>query len=117
VTQGEVRSLAAGQIVEQITEFAGGSKLVAQVRASKNVKMPAAIFEAAELRLDLPADQVKQWAAGDQVGIEADQEIGPGKRLHILVEKDFECLHRPEENVDSFPNPKQESQQSKPDPA
>jgi hypothetical protein len=46
------------------------------------------------------------WAAGDDVGIEAMQPAGNDGALQILVEKDFACLNGPpEQNVDTFPNP------------
>jgi hypothetical protein len=55
----------------------------------------------------LPLDEVRHWAQSDQVGIEANQSISPGKSLDILIEKDFECLHSAaEKNNDAFPNPR-----------
>ena len=43
----------------------------------------------------------------ERVGIEATQDVGENTELYILMEKDFECLTRPDDpdNADSFPNP------------
>ena len=107
LAQGEVRSLADGQRVEQTTEFSASSRLIACVESSSNLERATATFDGNRLTLSLPLDQVRQWAATDKVGIEADQPIGDGRSQRIIVEKDFDCLHpRPEENIDTFPNPK-----------
>jgi hypothetical protein len=42
-----------------------------------------------------------QWMESDQTGIEASTGT-----LRLLIEKDFECLHRePQPGEDAFPNP------------
>ncbi len=107
LNQGEVRSLANAQRVEQTTEFSGFSRLTTHIEPSNEVSRSNVTFEGDRLTLRLPVGQVRQWAQSDQVGIESDQPIGDGRSLHVLVEKDFECLHpRPDENIDTFPNPK-----------
>jgi hypothetical protein len=51
--------------------------------------------------VSLPEARVKSWAAGDEAGIEGQD--GP---IRILVEKDFQCLHRSADSEpDAFPNP------------
>ena len=48
----------------------------------------------------LPRSDVTHWIESDQVGIE-----GPSGQLFVLVEKDFQCLHRSNrEDGDAFPN-------------
>jgi hypothetical protein len=107
LTQSEVRSLAEGQRVEQTTEFPGCSALITRVELSAEINQSTATFNGGRLTLRLPADQLRQWAQTDQVGIESDQPISDDRSLHILLEKDFDCLHpRPDENIDTFPNPK-----------
>lgn len=107
LTQREVRSLADGQRLEQTTEFSEFSRLITHIEPSGEVSRSTATFDGGHLLLRLPLEQVHQWAETDQVGIESDQPIGDGRSLHVLVEKDFDCLHpRPDENIDTFPNPK-----------
>jgi hypothetical protein len=50
---------------------------------------------------------VRNWASTEKAGFETQQEIGNGKSLRILVEKDFACLERRdgEDESDAFPHP------------
>jgi hypothetical protein len=50
----------------------------------------------------LPTPVVTQWATSEQVSIEGPRNSG----VQILVEKDFQCLHKPSErDPDAYPNP------------
>jgi hypothetical protein len=110
VTQTEVRQLAAHHPIEQATEFPGSSKLITRLECQPPTNALAATFADGVLIARLPSELVRVWAETDQVGIEACQPLPGGKSLHILIEKDFDCLHpRPQENVDTFPNPKSKS--------
>jgi hypothetical protein len=40
--------------------------------------------------MTVPAGIMKEWVETDMVGIES----APGAGVHVLVEKDFRCLHR-----------------------
>jgi hypothetical protein len=54
----------------------------------------------------IPADQANTWGITDQVGIAEDISFGSLGSLVLLIEKDFACLDRSEEdNEDTFPNP------------
>jgi len=54
----------------------------------------------------IPADQAHAWGEIDQVGIAEDISLGNLGSLALLIEKDFACLDRSEEdNEDAFPNP------------
>jgi hypothetical protein len=46
------------------------------------------------------------------VGFSADVDSGKGRRISLLVEKDFMCMDgREEDNVGSYPNPLANEQQ------
>jgi hypothetical protein len=54
----------------------------------------------------MPADQAIAWGVTDQVGIAENISLGNFGSLGLLIEKDFACLDRSEEdNEDAFPNP------------
>ena len=107
VTQSEVARLAAGNPVEQITEFSPTTSLITLVKPSSQVRSTTATFQDNQLSVLLPLDAVTRWAHSDQVGIEASQAVGPDKTLSILIEKDFACMHSgTEDNADAFPNPR-----------
>jgi hypothetical protein len=71
------------------------------------VSKPHAILEKKGVLVQVPFAEVSRWAASDEVGIEATLRLGDEKELHVLIEKDFMCLHggTQEENSDTFPNP------------
>jgi hypothetical protein len=59
-----------------------------------------------KIDVTLPDDLVRSWATTNQVGIEQTQTVGEGGLLHIVIEKDFRCLHSrtDEDEGDNFPN-------------
>ena len=60
-----------------------------------------ATFDNRNIRVIVPVSVAKEWIESDQTGIEASTAT-----LRLLIEKDFQCLHRePEPGEDSFPNP------------
>ena len=109
LAQGEVARLLAGGRVSESVHFSGGvgDALTYSLQSSKSVAQVRARFAGREIEVDLPQVFVSHWADSDEVGIESTQPIGDGKRLHIMVEKDFRCLQpRPEEDErDNFPHP------------
>lgn len=104
-TRGEVASLEAGNPIEQTLQFSLTSRLITRIEPA-SVTLASAMFDGVLLVVYLPTQQVQHWATTDQVGIEAVQPVGDGSLLTILIEKDFECLHKDEtQTPDTFPNP------------
>lgn len=59
-----------------------------------------------EITLLIPFGEAAAWNLSNQVGIYATAHIGQRGSLEILLEKDFACLDRSDEdNLDTFPNP------------
>lgn len=61
------------------------------------------------LTVQLPESEVQEWASSEQVSIVAEEALGGGAHLAILVEKDFACLapREGEDEADMFPHPLQ----------
>jgi hypothetical protein len=113
LTQSEVDRLASGGSVEQTTSFSPLAKLCSRVESVSKLQKPSATFESQCITLRLPSIEARQWAESDQVGIEAEQPIGDGTSLRMIVEKDFECIHpRREGTDDAFPRPQETAHQS-----
>jgi hypothetical protein len=56
--------------------------------------------------LDVSARTAAEWTTTNMVGFEEKLVTEKGKEITILVEKDFKCLNRSEEDeVGSYPNP------------
>ncbi len=103
----EVRDLLAGTPVTEETRFAPGRSLAFALAAAPGAAAVTATFADGRLTVAVPADVVRRWAtSAEAVEIRGDQDAGGGRRLSILVEKDFECLHG-EDADDAFPNPAQ----------
>jgi hypothetical protein len=59
-------------------------------------------FDGRAIRVTVPAHVMTEWAASDQVSVETP----PQAALHLLIEKDFQCLHgRGEQDRDAYLNP------------
>lgn len=62
------------------------------------VEAPQAQFDGETLSVMLPTATGQKWIDSEQVSIEHYQTTRSNTRLHILVEKDFPCAHRPQED-------------------
>jgi len=67
---------------------------------------PAVRYSDNAVTIKIPSDQATDWGVTDQVGIAANISPGAQGSLALLLEKDFACLDRSdEENQDTFANP------------
>lgn len=74
-----------------------------------DVETLTARLAAASLSITLPRRLAEPWYADGEVSVEGEQLCGDGRRLNILVEKDFACLipREGEDQSDLFSNPAQ----------
>jgi hypothetical protein len=96
LSQSEVTRLQEAGKVEDRVAFSPGNALVYSIETGEAL---VADLHNGEIRIVLPRPAAAQWMESDQTGIEASTGT-----LKLLVEKDFQCLHRPPEE-DAFPNP------------
>jgi hypothetical protein len=104
--RGEVDRLVEQGQVEERVEL-GASHLTYALRVVDAPAVSAAI-ETNRIVVGVPRGVARQWASGEQVGIEGSQPTASGGALRILVEKDFECIDAPpgESQEDAYPNPR-----------
>jgi hypothetical protein len=108
LSRGEVARLAAGQAIEQQT--ASLPQALVYRLVSARVPQPRMTFSSGVLEVEMPAEQVTHWAAGDEVSIESQIVGAGGAALTVLVEKDFQCLHGAgDDHEDGYPNPRAQS--------
>ena len=105
LTQAEVQRIAGGETVQEQVSFVPPF-VYSLVPDSEKVKL-AARYEDHTLRVSLPSALAHTWATSEQVSIEETLMLENGNELHVLIEKDFQCLHRRpnEDERDHFPNP------------
>lgn len=56
-----------------------------------------ASFEKGNICVQIPGKMARHWMHTETVGLEASQAV-KGGQLHILIEKDFPCKDRPDED-------------------
>jgi hypothetical protein len=107
--ESEVARLAAEGKVEESTQFAAapGHQLTFTVSASPSAPQISAAIHEQTISIDIPEVVCRKWVGSNEVSLKANQPIGDGRSLTILVEKDFKCLEprHDEDESDAFPNP------------
>jgi hypothetical protein len=108
VSRSEVERLLAGDCLEETVHFAPetNAKFTYALHQGPSLRRPTVQYTENRVVILIPADRVNAWGATDQVGIAEDVSLGDLGSLALLIEKDFACLDRSQEdNEDTFPNP------------
>lgn len=108
VLRSEVAALMAGRCLEETIHFAqeANASFTYALRSDRSVNRPTVQYTEHRVAILIPVDQARTWGATDQVGIAENIGLGELGTLELLIEKDFACLDRNEEdNRDAFENP------------
>lgn len=109
LSQSELARLRTLGRVEAAIGFGPGpeQQLGYAIVVAPQAQRIGATFTEREIVVALPKAVADAWIDGDEVGVRAEQSLGPGRTLALLIEKDFKCLTpRPgEEAYDGLPNP------------
>jgi hypothetical protein len=101
LTRSEVAEVRAHGRVEAAIHFARGTALVYALEASRDAAAVSAELGKHGICVTCPLAMAIAWADSDQVSMESAHGVP-----RVLVEKDFECLHRlGEQTADAYPNP------------
>jgi hypothetical protein len=108
ISRSEVARLLTGERLEDTIHFApqANAKLTYALEQESSVNTPTVRYTQNEVTVLLPAELANTWCLTDQVGIAECVSLGSMGTLDLLVEKDFACLDRSDEdNQDTFTNP------------
>ncbi|RIV35305.1 hypothetical protein D2V08_08095 [Flagellimonas lutimaris] len=106
LTQSEVQQLSEMGSVKETAEF-GPNVFQYQVKLMSSVQNLQASYSNNTILMMVPEADGKKWFHNDTIGFEHEMELSTGKKLHLLLEKDFTCLeNRDEDQSDNYPNPK-----------
>jgi hypothetical protein len=105
LTRSEVDYFVSTGIVEEKVNF-GNSILRYSLKKSAQEHL-SATFNDDEITLYFPSSFINKWADEDQTGFEYNLNFpGSNEPLYLLVEKDFTCLDKTnEDQSDNYPNP------------
>ena len=101
LTQKEVARLGDRGSVESAIRFSENRVLRYSVSASASAEGVCVRYEGDSICVFLHRAMAKLWAGNNEITIEASDS-----GVHILVEKDFQCLHRSAASEpDNYPHP------------
>lgn len=100
--RSEIAQLRQEAWLRTSVHFPDGHEFAWELSLDENSPNLGAGFSDGCMRISLPADVARHWIDTDQVSIEMSHPLAHGGRLQVLVEKDFPCKDRPEENAGDF---------------
>lgn len=103
--RGEVAEFAVTGTLRETINF-GASNLTYMLRTADDANELSAEFIDNQIIVSVPTETARNWTETEKVSLTGEQKNADGKFLKILVEKDFVCLDRvdDEDNLDAYPN-------------
>lgn len=105
LTKSEIDKFALTGYLQEKISF-GANALCYSIKSSPQDQLSASLISK-EITLYVPSSFIEKWISTDQVGFEHNMELdGSHELLYLLVEKDFTCLDKTnEDQSDNYPNP------------
>ena len=101
VRKSELEQLQSkGELIESIHFGKMGGLFQIKLLIDADYKELDSHFEAGLITVIIPQHLAQKWINSDLVGMQRIKEIEGDETLEILIEKDFPCLDRAEENRD-----------------
>lgn len=107
VSRSEFDRLKAGSRLEETIRFAPGPNATLTYLLEVDSAASGTGLHYGDRRIAVVIDenQLGTWSQPDQVGIYSKLDISSEEQLELILEKDFNCLHRSDEDQsDRFPN-------------
>lgn len=98
IRKSELDQLTKTKRVAEKIRFGNQIALTFALTINDSAQQVAATLLHNNLVVSLPSKEADQWINSNQVGIEVNNSIDTDQSLHILIEKDFPCLDREEED-------------------
>ena len=108
VSRTEIERLLRRERLEDTIQFApqADAKLTYALEQASSVSLPTVRYTEGKVTVVIPADLAENWCTTEMVGIAESVNLGAFGSLELVIEKDFACLDRSEEeNQDTFANP------------
>jgi len=99
VRKSEIAQLSQGMVIREEVGFPGETPgLIFSLEMSSDLPKVNASFKNNLIQVVLPQAQAQHWINTDEVSIEEKLSINDAEQLHLLIEKDFPCTDREEED-------------------
>ena len=96
--KSELAQLKTEQVVQESLAFPTGQTFHFKLVISTTHQQVYADFETNAIIVHLPQKAANQWIETNEVGIEQYLSLSDGQQLQVLVEKDFPCNDRADED-------------------
>ncbi|MCS7036239.1 MAG: hypothetical protein RMJ33_04880 [Saprospiraceae bacterium] len=100
--KSELAQLRVERWIETSVHFPDGPVFAWELAIREDKAEMDAHFDAGRISVFVPAQQAQEWMDTDAVGMEQFIPLHGGGSLHLLVEKDFPCKDRPDEDTTDF---------------
>ena len=98
VKKSDLQQLEQVGIITETISFGGASMFAFALAIDMASEEVNAAFLDNLLVVNLPEMEAQKWISTNQVGIEFNSDLDNGENLHILIEKDFPCKDRVDED-------------------
>lgn len=106
LSKTEIDNFAKNGLLEESTAFLNGPSFYYRLQKKESINNLEATFSGNQINLFVPEKIAAEWTTTDVVGFNNKMDIGDGKSLFLLIEKDFVCLdHTFEDQKDNYENP------------
>ena len=106
LSKTDIKNFGMNGFVEERTEFLNGPSFYYRLEKKAGIENLETSFSNNRINIFIPENIAKEWTTTDIVGFDNKINIGNGKELFLLIEKDFACLdHTMEDQSDNFLNP------------
>ena len=100
--RSEVNQLLDKGIVKESVAFTPDTLFCFSIQFDQQAEQVQAHWDNGNINLSIPINLGRQWGQSEMVGIATEQPIGDGQVLDLLIEKDFPCMTRPDEDKADF---------------
>jgi hypothetical protein len=105
LNRSDVEQFRTSGVCAESLRFDSNSQLTYTLETSSQLTAMEVRYLQDCIRVLLPLDMAEEWAGSDRISLSLSRAGGTS----LLIEKDFQCLHRDEtnsvEDADAFPNP------------
>ena len=106
LTKTDIKNFGKNGFIEEKTEFLNDPSFIYRLEKKGDITNIEASFSNNRINVFVPEKIAKEWTTTDIIGFDNKMNIGNGKELFLLIEKDFACInHTPEDQSDNYLNP------------